>query len=369
MINWNNWLNFWMLSKFPDTPCMKSVAKTNRRPYICLQPGMKSGCRPTDKLFINTLSTAGQPRVLFFLQFTWEFLCSCLHRNVQDILVRCPGCTKKVCVLPEQNRSCPTLPSPPQPAAWLCAARPDPPVVCPGFGFYKSRDHDLFVEAKTRTYHRQAGSGRTAGQPGGVRQDRLPTELFAKATSVPRTLQGIEDTLPERSPRDKKKDPMATDCGNKSTSWWAVYVRFSRGTRSALCFWLLTSGPMLFCRCKPFWCRAFPEKVHTFNNNELSNSKHGHSAGGLVGAANSEAGGLGGPGKTGLRLIIWSQKQQSLAPTDSRKNLLWKLLLSSNVFVLGVNCLTNQANVRPDVVDNHFIFDVSLLDYEQQTNR
>ena len=35
------------------------------------------------------------------------------------------------------------------------------------------------VESKTRTYHGQVGSGRTAGWRGGVGQDWMPTELFA----------------------------------------------------------------------------------------------------------------------------------------------------------------------------------------------
>ena len=37
-----------------------------------------------------------------------------------------------------------------------------------------------------------------------------------------------------------------------------VYHRFISGTRSALCSWLLTSGPTPFCLCKPFSCKACP---------------------------------------------------------------------------------------------------------------
>ena len=37
-----------------------------------------------------------------------------------------------------------------------------------------------------------------------------------------------------------------------------VCVRFITGTRSALCSWLLTSGPTPFCLCKPFSCKACP---------------------------------------------------------------------------------------------------------------
>ena len=38
----------------------------------------------------------------------------------------------------------------------------------------------------------------------------------------------------------------------------AVDKLFIRGTRSALCSWLLTSGPTPFCLCKPFSCKACP---------------------------------------------------------------------------------------------------------------
>ena len=45
--------------------------------------------------------------------------------------------TRDGCVLHGQTGPRPTLPGQPSPAAPPCAARPDPPVVCPGFGFYK----------------------------------------------------------------------------------------------------------------------------------------------------------------------------------------------------------------------------------------
>ena len=43
-----------------------------------------------------------------------------------------------------------------------------------------------------------------------------------------------------------------------TTGLSAVYPRFISGTRSALSSWLLTSGPTLFCLCKPFSCKACP---------------------------------------------------------------------------------------------------------------
>ena len=39
-----------------------------------------------------------------------------------------------------------------------------------------------------------------------------------------------------------------------------VYHGFISGTRSALCSWLPTSGPTPLCLCKPFSCKACPEK-------------------------------------------------------------------------------------------------------------
>ena len=65
------------------------------------------------------------------------------------------------------------------------------------------------AEPKTRTYCGRVGSGRMAGRRSGVGQDWMPTELFAQETSFPRTLQGIEDTSPERPPRStNKRNPM-----------------------------------------------------------------------------------------------------------------------------------------------------------------
>ena len=51
--------------------------------------------------------------------------------------------------------------------------------------------------------------GRTAGRRGGVGQDGTPTEQFAQETSIPRTLEGIEDKSPERFSRStNKRNPM-----------------------------------------------------------------------------------------------------------------------------------------------------------------
>ena len=67
----------------------------------------------------------------------------------------------------------------------------------------------LPVEAKTRTYHGLARFGAHGGARGGVGQDWTRTEQFVQETSVPRTLQDIENTSPERLPRStNKRNPM-----------------------------------------------------------------------------------------------------------------------------------------------------------------
>ena len=80
---------------------------------------MKSGRRPADKPLINRLSTAYSEEMFKTVVF--------------DALEG----TRDGCVLREQTCRRPILPGPPRPAALPCAARPDPPVVCPGFGFDK----------------------------------------------------------------------------------------------------------------------------------------------------------------------------------------------------------------------------------------
>ena len=49
------------------------------------------------------------------------------------------------CVLRRETLRRSTLPGPPCPAAPLCAARPDPPVVCPSFGFDKYFKHGATI--------------------------------------------------------------------------------------------------------------------------------------------------------------------------------------------------------------------------------
>ena len=54
-----------------------------------------------------------------------------------------------------------------------------------------NKDQSYFppVESKTRTHHERVGSGSPAERPGGVAQDWVPTELFARETKVHRSFQ------------------------------------------------------------------------------------------------------------------------------------------------------------------------------------
>ena len=68
------------------------------------------------------------------------------------------------------------------------------------------------VDSKTQTYHGHVGSKRrTAGPRGGIDQNGSPTERFAQGT-ISRTLQGIENTCPERLSRStNKRNRIQTD--------------------------------------------------------------------------------------------------------------------------------------------------------------
>ena len=52
---------------------------------------------------------------------------------------------------------------------------------------------------------------------------------------------------------------MQTESGNTITGCWAVDKLFAIGTKAALRYWLLASGPTHFDLCKSFSCKACPE--------------------------------------------------------------------------------------------------------------
>ena len=138
------------------------------------------------------------------------------------------------------------------------------------------------VESKTRTYHRRARSGRTAGWQGGVKQDWMPTELFAKQTSFPRTFQTIENTSLECFPRNtNKQNPMQTDGGTKPAidNWFitglsAVNPRFIPGLSPGWeALFLPGSWPVfrrLFVSVNPFHARHFRENVVLLSSGQSS---------------------------------------------------------------------------------------------------
>ena len=59
-------------------------------------------------------------------------------------------------VMRKQIRRRHTLPGPPSPAAQPCAARPDPPAVCPGFGFPNMPCMNKGIEGRTRSSDRSS---------------------------------------------------------------------------------------------------------------------------------------------------------------------------------------------------------------------
>ena len=111
------------------------------------------------------------------------------------------------------------------------------------------------VEPKTQTHHGRVGSG--GAQRGGwarrAPQDGTPTGFSAQDTTIPRVPQGIENNCLEHFfGNTNTGNPMETGGGTKPT----VDPRLIIGTRSALCSWLLTSGPTPICPCKFSSCKA-----------------------------------------------------------------------------------------------------------------
>ena len=188
----------------------------------------------------------------------------------------------------------------PRPPVRPATCRPDPPVVCPGFGLDRfalpknniivekrscnglhevtlldnrmiaptrsgqtrcAANQNLPVESKTRTYHERVESGRPAERPGGVRQDWVPTELFAQETKVPCTSKASKkrrfNVSPEAQTNEILCKAMEEQKPRLTRSLSPVYPRFITGTTSAFSSWLLTSGPTP-CLCKPFSCKACP---------------------------------------------------------------------------------------------------------------
>ena len=108
--------------------------------------------------------------------------------------------------------------------------------------------------------HTTGGSGRGARRGGGVGwagrdADRTVRPGDRRPSYPPRHRRHVSWTSPQKHEQPKS---YVNRWGNTATGWQAVDKRFIRGTKSALCSWLLTSGPTPFCLCKPFSCKACP---------------------------------------------------------------------------------------------------------------
>ena len=78
-----------------------------------------------------------------------------------------------------------------------------------------SRKQDLPVESKTRTYHGQVWSGRTAGRRVGAQQDRTPTKPLAQDTSVIRISKASKKYRECFSRSTNKRNFIYTDGGTQ----------------------------------------------------------------------------------------------------------------------------------------------------------
>ena len=119
---------FFCFRKFPDMPCMKRAYKDKRRRSTGQQPGAMSASRPADKPRVNRgfCSPAGLNRMS---------LVRASEEMFGTIVFDALGDTRDGFFLRGETCRRPMLPGSPCPAAPLCAARPDPPLACPGFGF------------------------------------------------------------------------------------------------------------------------------------------------------------------------------------------------------------------------------------------
>ena len=180
--------------------------------YIGLQPGMKSGCRPADKPLINRglCSSNGLHRNSLVRAseeipgHPWDEKGLQMFRTV--VFDALEG-TRDGCVLREQTCRRPILPGPPRPDAPLCAARPDPPVVCPDFGFDRcfSSVNMIFqacleLNMVTGTNRRRYIYQHLGTQCTHVLDDEPCIKQLSTASFVPLSVYIVFLVLPESSP-------------------------------------------------------------------------------------------------------------------------------------------------------------------------
>ena len=150
--------------------------------------------------------------------------------------------------------------------------RPEPPVICSGFGFDK-----LLIRATINIFpiqnkklwspkprHTTGGSGWGARRGGGAGSGRTRCQQNCsprrQASLAPPKASQVHrlNIFAEARTSEILCKPMEEQSPRLTTGSSAVYPRFMSGTRSALFSWLLTGGPTLFCPCKPFSCKACP---------------------------------------------------------------------------------------------------------------
>ena len=107
--------------------------KTNRRRYTGQQLGTKSGRRPADKPVINRWSTAGFVPPSVYIKFSLFVLPGIRPGGYSFDRLESK---RDGGLLAEPTRRRPVLPVPAPPSR-RAPPRPDPGVLCPGFGFDK----------------------------------------------------------------------------------------------------------------------------------------------------------------------------------------------------------------------------------------
>ena len=175
----------------------------------------------------------------------------------------------------------------------------------------------ILVGPKTRTYHGWVWSGARRGGGAGLgrtgrRQNSSPrrqASLLPSKASETRRLK----VSPEERTSEILCKPMEEHNDRLTSGLRPVYVRFITRTKSALCSWLLTSGPSPLCLCKPFSYKACPRK--------FKYPKPGHTTGrsGQGGARRGGGEGRGVAGRDADELVCRGNNCPSCSPEDRRQ--------------------------------------------------
>ena len=112
----------------------------------------------------------------------------------------------------------------------------------------------------------------------------MSTELFALRTSLPALISSKASNTnrlnvsPEARRNEILCKPMEEQNPRLTTDSSPVYPRFISRTRSALSFWLLTSGPKPFRLCKHFSCACPRTCSCQVQNSDISRAGRGGAA-------------------------------------------------------------------------------------------